>query len=101
MINLSSADNSSVMSKSTADGTSNLSSDTTTVDPATTINTDNDDAEIEASSAADDSTEPNYISSFSFVDLVETIFMKKEDIKPVENTEQVSTNVNEELMNTA
>jgi hypothetical protein len=102
MTDLSSVDGSSASSKVTADGIiSNLSSDTTTVDPATTIGTDNDDTVIEESAVTADSTEPDYLSSLSFVDLVETLFTKKEDIKPVENIEQVSTNVNEELNDTA
>jgi hypothetical protein len=86
---------------SATDGTSNFSSDTTTVDYATTIQIDNDNPVIETSSADDDSTQPNYLSSLSFFDLVETMFIKKEDIKPVENIEQVPTNVEEESINTA
>jgi hypothetical protein len=84
MTDLSSADTSSALSKLTTDGTGNLSSDITTADPTTTatVTTDHDDTVIEASSIIDESTEPNYRSSLSFVDLVETIFMKK-DSKPV------------------
>jgi len=98
---LSSADGSSASSKFATDGTSNLSSDTTTVDHPTTIQTDNDNPVIETSSANDDSIQSNYPSSLSFFDLVETMFIKKENIKPVENIEQVPTNVEEESINTA
>lgn len=48
----------------------------------------------EGSSIADESAEPNYRSSLSFVDLIETIFSKKET-KPPENTEQVPSSMNE------
>jgi hypothetical protein len=76
------------------DATTTLSSDTAIIDPTTTMKTDNDDTEVESSSLPDDSTEPNYHSSLSFVDLVETIFLKKEDIKPVE---QVPIDIKEEI----
>jgi len=80
------------------DGTSNLLSDHTPVnDLTTTMKTDNDDTEVESSSLLDDSTEPSYHSSLSCVDLVETIFIKKEDIKPVE---QVPTNIKEDSIST-
>jgi hypothetical protein len=76
------------------DGTSHLSPDTPIIDSTTTIKTDNDDIGTESSSLPDESTEPSYPSSLSFFDLVETMFLKKEDAKPVE---QVSTNVKEEM----
>ncbi|CAF1111328.1 unnamed protein product [Rotaria sordida] len=97
---LSSGDTTSASSKLTMDGTSNLSSDIPTIDTTTTIKTDNDDTVAEGSSSFDDSTEPTYLSSISFVNLVETIFVKKEDIKPVENVEQLPINTKEESMNT-
>ncbi len=100
MTDLSSADGSSASLKLTTDGISHVSSETTTVDLATMNKTDNNDTVIETSSAIDDSTQPNYLSSLSFFDLVETIFIKKEDIKPVENIEQVPTNIKEQSMDT-
>ncbi len=95
MIDSSSTDRSSISPKPPTDGINNLSSDTITVDSTTTVKTDNDDTMNEPSSITDDSTQPNYLSSLSFFDLVETIFQKKEDIK------QEPTNVKEELMSTA
>ena len=79
------------------DATTTLSSDAAIIDPTTTMKTDNDDTEVESSSLPDDSTEPNYPSSLSFVNLVETIFFKKEDIKPVE---QVPIDIKQESLNT-
>ncbi|CAF3370268.1 unnamed protein product [Rotaria sp. Silwood1] len=100
MTDMSSGDTASQSSKLTMDGTSNLSSDTPTIEPITAIKTDNDDTAVEDSSALDDSAQPNYLSSMSFFDLVETIFVKKEDIKPIENVEQLSNNAKEETMTT-
>ncbi|CAF3374508.1 unnamed protein product [Rotaria sp. Silwood1] len=100
MTDMSSGDTASQSSKLTMDGTSNLSSDTPTIEPTTAIKTDNDDTAVEDSSALDDSAQPNYLSSMSFFDLVETIFVKKEDIKPIENVEQLSNNAKEETMTT-
>ncbi|CAF2755181.1 unnamed protein product [Rotaria sp. Silwood2] len=97
---LSSGDTISASSKLTMDGTSNISSDIPTIDPTTTIKTDNNDTIVEGTSSLDDSTQPNYVAPISFFDLVGTIFVKKEDIKPVENVEQLPTNTNEESMNT-
>jgi len=101
MIDLLSGDASSVSSKVIMDGTSNLLSDTPIADSAMTDKTDTDDTVVEASSLPDDSTQPTSLSSMSFFDLVETIFIKKEDTKPIENIEQVPTNVNEESIDTA
>ncbi|CAF3708935.1 unnamed protein product [Adineta steineri] len=95
-----SGDTSSISSKDIMDVTTNLLSDTPTTDPATTVKIENNDTIVEPSSLPDDSTQPNYISSMSFVDLVETIFIKKEDIKPVENVEQITTNAQETLTDT-
>ncbi|CAF0792997.1 unnamed protein product [Rotaria sp. Silwood1] len=100
MTDMSSGDTALQSSKLTMDGTSNLSSDTPTIEPTTAIKTDNDDTAVEDSSALDDSAQPNYLSSMSFFDLVETIFVKKEDIKPIENVEQLSNNAKEETMTT-
>jgi hypothetical protein len=93
MIDLLSGDASSVSSKVIMDGTSNLLSDTPIADSAMTDKTDADDTVVEASSLPEDSTQPTSLSSMSFFDLVETIFIKKEDMKPIENIEQVPTNV--------
>jgi hypothetical protein len=95
MTDLSSVDTSSASSKLTIDGTVNLSSDITTADPTTTVTTDTDDTVIESSSITDESTEPDYRSSLSFVDLVETIFMKK-DSKPVETIQPIPTSMKED-----
>ncbi|CAF3470944.1 unnamed protein product [Rotaria socialis] len=48
----------------------------------------------------EDSTKPKYLSSMSFVSLVDTIFVKKEDLKPIENIEPVTINVKEEPLDT-
>jgi hypothetical protein len=101
MIDLLSGDASSVSSKVIMDGTSNLLSDTPIADSAMTDKTDTDDTVVEASLLPEDSTQPTSLSSMSFFDLVETIFIKKEDMKPIENVEQVPTNVNEESIDTA
>ena len=93
-------DSSSALSKVSMDGTSNLSSDTPIVDAATTVNTDDNATEIETSSIPDDVEQPNYLTSMSFVDLVESLFMKKEDIKLIENVEQAPTNAEEESTDT-
>ncbi|CAF1428332.1 unnamed protein product [Adineta steineri] len=95
-----SGDTSSISSKDIMDVTTNLLSDAPTTDSATTMKIENNDTIVEPSSLPDDSTQPNYISSMSFVDLVETIFIKKEDIKPVENVEQITTNAQETLTDT-
>jgi hypothetical protein len=50
---------------------------------------------IESSSITDESTEPDYRSSLSFVDLVETIFMKKNS-KPVETIQPIPTSMKED-----
>jgi hypothetical protein len=54
-----------------------------------------------SSSEDEESTKPNYLSSMSFVNLVETIFIKKEEVKPIENIEPLKINVKEELLDTA
>ncbi|CAF4106671.1 unnamed protein product [Adineta steineri] len=95
-----SGDTPSISSKDIMDVTTNLLSDTPTTDSATTMKIENTDTMVEPSSLPDDSTQPNYISSMSFVDLVETIFIKKEDIKPIENVEQIPTNAQETLTDT-
>lgn len=95
-----SSDASSVSSKVIMDGTSNLLSDIPIADSAMLVKTETDDTVVEPSSLSDDSTQPTYSSSMSFFNLVETIFVKKEDIKPVENIEQVPTNVNEGSIDT-
>ena len=47
-------------------------------------------------SSSDESSKPNYLSSVSFVNLIESIFVKKEDLKPIENLATVSTSVTED-----
>ncbi|CAF1132168.1 unnamed protein product [Adineta ricciae] len=102
---LSVGDASSVPSNVILDGTSNLLSDTPTTDSTMTVKTDNDDAKDEYSTLLDNSTQSTYLSSMSFVNLVETIFMKKEDIKPVDivqeeaptNGIENSTTISEEI----
>jgi hypothetical protein len=46
-----------------------------------------------SSSEEEDSTKPSYLSSMSFVNLVETIFVKKEDFKPIENVQSNKINI--------
>ena len=92
---LSAGDASSVPSNVILDGTSNLLSDTPTTESTMTVKTDNDDTKDECSTLLDDSTQSTYLSSMSFVNLVETIFMKKEDIKPVETIPEEEAPTNE------
>lgn len=67
-------------SKIATDGVNNLSSEPINIESTSMVNIDNDNSVIESSTIIDQSTEPNnYLSSLSFVDLVETIFQKKED----------------------
>lgn len=62
---------------------------------------DKDLSSASSSSQEDDESKPKYLSSISFVNLVETIFVKKEDLKPIENIEPVTVNVKEESIDTA
>ncbi len=84
------------------DETSNQSSDSQIVDNAMAIvNIKSESEETmdkDLFSSSEDSTKPNYFSSMSFVNLVETLFVKKEDLKPIENLENVTINVKEELL---
>lgn len=84
------------------DETSNQSTDSQLVDNAmATVNIKSeteDTIDKDSLSSSDDSSKPNYFSSMSFVNLVETIFVKKEDFKPIENLEDVKINVKEELL---
>lgn len=60
---------------------------------------DKDSSSSSTTTTIDDPTKPNYFSSMSFVNLVETIFVKKEDFKPtIENLEDVKINVKNELI---
>jgi hypothetical protein len=81
------------------DETSNQSSDSQHVDNAmATVNIKSETEDMntkDSFSSSEDSTKPNYLSSMSFVNLVESIFAKKEDIKPMEN---VTINIKEELI---
>jgi len=80
------------------DETSNQSSDSQIVDNAMAIvnikSESEDTIDKDLFSSSKDSTKPNYFSSMSFVNLVETLFVKKEDLKPIENFE----NIKEELL---
>ena len=73
-----------------------LSADSPTVETAmatTKIKSEPDDVDDD-----DESTKPAYMSSVSFVNLVESIFVKKEDLKPIENIEPVTSNMKEERL---
>lgn len=73
-----------------------LSADSPTVETAmatTKIKSEPADADDD-----DESTKPAYMSSVSFVNLVESIFVKKEDLKPIENIEPVTSNLKEERL---
>ena len=83
------------------DETSNLSSDSQLVDnvmAAVNIKSENEDTIDKDSLSSPEDSKPNYLSSMSFVNLVETIFVKKEDLKPIENLSNVSINVKDELL---
>ena len=84
------------------DETSNQSSDCQLVDTAmATVNIKSENEETmdkESFSSSTEDYKPTYLSSMSFVNLIETIFVKKEDLKPIENLENVSINVKEELV---
>jgi hypothetical protein len=84
------------------DETSNQSFDSQIVDNAmatVNIKSENEDTvDKDFLSSSEDSTKPNYLSSMSFVNLVETIFVKKEDLKPIENRESVPINIKEEFL---
>ena len=92
MGHLSSADDALPFTRLVTNG----SSDPGVVSATSLIKTEDDDALTEATSSADDPTEPTYLSSTSFVDLVETIFIKKEDRKPVDSIEHVMNKTKEE-----
>jgi hypothetical protein len=74
------------------DETSNQSSDSQIVDNAMAIvnikSESEDTIDKDLFSSSKDSTKPNYFSSMSFVNLVETLFVKKEDLKPIENIKE-------------
>ena len=63
-------------------------------------NEDTLDKDVSSSPSSEESTKPNYLSSRSFVNLVESIFVKKEDLKPIENLQTVTMNVNDDLLET-
>ena len=88
MGHLFSADNASSLSR--------LVTDSAMVSATSLINSEDNDALTEPTSSADDPTEPMYLSSTSFGDLVETIFIKKEDKKPVDSIEHVMNKTKEE-----
>ena len=58
----------------------------------------NDDDEH---SSSDETSKPPYLSSMSFVNLVETIYAKKDDLKPIENFSTMPTNIKEELIDSS
>lgn len=62
------------------------------------IKSENEETMDRDSFSPPEDAKPNYLSSMSFVNLVESIFVKKEDLKPIENLETVSMNVKEELL---
>jgi hypothetical protein len=79
------------------DETSNQSSDSQFVDNAmatVNIKSETEDTMDKESLSSPEDSKPNYLSSMSFVNLVETIFVKKEDLKPIENL----NNVKDELL---
>lgn len=83
------------------DETSNQSSDSQLVGTAmatVNIKSETEDTMDKESFSSSEDSKPNYLSSMSFVNLIETIFVKKEDLKPIENQENVSMNVKEELI---
>jgi hypothetical protein len=80
------------------DETSNQSSDSQFVDSAmatVNIKSETEDTIDKDSLSSPEDSKPNYLSSMSFVNLVETIFMKKEDLKPIDN---MTINVKNELL---
>jgi hypothetical protein len=80
------------------DETSNQSSDSQFVDSAmatVNIKSELEDTMDKESSSSTEDAKPTYLSSMSFVNLVESIFVKKEDLKPIEN---VTVNVKNELL---
>jgi len=50
------------------------------------------------SSPEESSHKADYVSSMSFVNLVEQMYNKKEDLKPIENFDDVTLNVKDELI---
>jgi hypothetical protein len=67
--------------------------------PATgKIKSEHDDSMDEYNSSSDDSNKPTYLSSMSFVNLVETIFVKKDEFKPMEHIDTISSNIKDELL---
>ena len=102
---MSSTNPSSLLNDLMTDETSNQSSDSQLVDNGMTnvnIKAENDDTiDKDSLSSSDESTKANYLSSMSFVNLVETIFIKKEDLKPIENINDVKINVKDELMDSS
>ena len=81
----------------TTDQTSNALSETTTVDPMVNDKSEQDETTIEHSPTNTESTELDNRSSLLLVDLVETIFSKKE-IKPID---QVPKSMTEESRNSS
>jgi hypothetical protein len=61
-------------------------------------NEDTTDKDLSCDEEEEDSTKPKYLSSMSFVNLVQTIYVKEEDLKPIENKKPVTINVKEELI---
>ncbi|CAF1146773.1 unnamed protein product [Adineta steineri] len=90
-----------LLAEAFTDETSNNSPDSQLVDNAmATVNlkSENEDTSDKDLTLSEESTKPNYLSSMSFVNLVETIFVKKEDLKPIENLKPEAINVKEELL---
>ncbi|CAF0904831.1 unnamed protein product [Rotaria sordida] len=108
-LSISSNNDHTTLHETIADETSNNSTDSQMFDNAMATvnikseNEDRADKDLLSSSLSsddEDSTKPNYLSSMSFVNLVETIFVRKEDLKPIENIEPVTIDVKEESLDT-
>ena len=88
------------------DETSNQSSDSQLVDNAmatVNIKSENEETMDRESISSSEDSKPTYLSSLSFVNLAGSIFVKKEDLKPIENLDNVKeefidpTNISEEI----
>lgn len=62
------------------------------------IKSENEETMDRDSLSSPEDSKPNYLSSMSFVNLAKSIYVKKEDLKPIENLETVSMNVKDELL---
>lgn len=62
------------------------------------IKSEQDESLDEKDTSSSKSTKHNDQSSISFVNLIDTIYFKKEDLKPIENLGDVSTTIKEEIL---